>query len=213
MITGRSHRLHGTPIHNAWNDLQRRELPCLPVPPTPADVLEWIAAAKGRPWFPSRHAAETGTDRDALDEPLKVPRRRARRVEVGAGLGRADVLRPSDGHRPSMRPSGRAELRDPLPTAAPRRARKWAARRAGAPRPRPAAAAHRAAAPGRERPLVLRRPRDGPSAAYPVARTWSEGSHVHPARLGAVNGDDLLRGEWWRLRRRASSTSAACTCW
>jgi rhomboid protease GluP len=38
--------------------------------PTPTVVLGWIANATGKPWFPSQHAAESGTDRDSLDEPL-----------------------------------------------------------------------------------------------------------------------------------------------
>ena len=182
-----------------------------PGPPTPADVLRWIAAAKGEPWFPSRHAAETGTDRDSLDEPLNVLRlAELVRVETWVrGSGQGYVLTP-EGRDAALtglgipNPSGEtAELPAiTLPTAAlpespgaPEAARRAPSRLGLDPRP----------------PLIV------PlllvanvlcffvglvgaiRGGYPVGKYLVEGHTYILHRLGAVNGDDLLRGEWWRL--------------
>ncbi len=67
-----------------------------PSPPTPALVLRWIAAAGGQPWFPSRHATETGTDRDSLDDPLNQLRLAdlVRITTWERGVGQGYVLTP-----------------------------------------------------------------------------------------------------------------------
>jgi rhomboid protease GluP len=182
-----------------------------PGPPTPADVLRWIAAAKGEPWFPSRHAAETGTDRDSLDEPLNVLRlAELVRVETWVrGAGQGYVLTP-EGRDAALtglgipNPAGEtAELPAiTLPTAAlpdsldsPEAARRVPSRLGLDPRP----------------PLIV------PlllvanvlcffvglvgaiRGGYPVGKYLVEGHTYILHKLGAVNGDDLLRGEWWRL--------------
>ena len=63
--------------------------------PTPADLLAWIAASGGQPWYPSRHAAATGANRDALDDPLNELRGGLVRVaEWERGAGQGYVLTP-----------------------------------------------------------------------------------------------------------------------
>lgn len=181
----------------------------LPTTPTPAAVLAAVAAAGGRPWFPSRHAADTDTDRDALDEPLAVLRT-AGLVRVAAwerGLGQGYVLTP--------------EGEDSVATGAgvPAPGEKPAAEPAPAedvvPEPVPLMSA-----PGRPtnrlgldvRPPVLVPILlianvlwffAGLVAAvrgdYPVGQYLGKGHPYLLHRLGAVSGTDLLDGEWWRL--------------
>src|SRR5580704_9206898 len=69
-------------------------LPC--AQPTPTVLLAWIAKTSGQPWFPSQHAAITGTDRDALDEPLTQLRIAGLiRIETWVrGVGQGYVLTP-----------------------------------------------------------------------------------------------------------------------
>jgi hypothetical protein len=59
-------------------------------------ILEWIAKASGKPWFPSQHAATMGTDRDSLDEPLTQLRMDGLiQIETWIrGLGQGYVLTP-----------------------------------------------------------------------------------------------------------------------
>src|SRR3954471_13933239 len=91
-------------------------------PPTPDDVLRLCAAPD--PWFPSDYARSTGTDRDALDEPLA-------RLRLG-GLVRIGGWEPGKGQWYTATDSGRAALADPRVLAG--------LRNGGAPAPAPVAA-------------------------------------------------------------------------
>jgi membrane associated rhomboid family serine protease len=172
--------------------------------PTPAAVLRWIAA-KGEPWFPSRHAAETGTDRDSLDEPLTALRLAGLvRVETWVrGVGQGYVLTPEGREAADAGPSvpiltaGATELpaAPPPPADSPEADRRVTSRLGLDPRP----------------PLIV------PlllvanvlcffvglvgaiRGEYPVGRYLTESHPYLLHKLGAVSGDDLLRGEWWRL--------------
>lgn len=185
--------------------------PSSPVPPTPAAVLGWIAAAGGRAWFPSRHAAETGTDRDSLDDPL-AQLRAAGLIEVaewvrGAGQGYVltssgeassatglGVPRPLAGAAGATSPAPAPALDSPDPDSG---SADRAALRLGLD-PRPPLLV----------PLLLVANllwffaglvaviRGG----YPLGRYLGMDGHPYLLhRLGAVSGPDLLAGEWWRL--------------
>src|SRR3954447_21090312 len=79
-----------------------------PAPPTPDVVLRLCAAEK--PWFPSEYARTSGTDRDALDEPLA-------RLRL-AGLVRIGGWEAGKGQWYVVTDAGRAALSDPPPLAA-----------------------------------------------------------------------------------------------
>ncbi|WP_439630817.1 rhomboid family intramembrane serine protease [Gemmata sp.] len=171
--------------------------------PTRDDVLRWVAAAGGEPWFPSRHAAAAGTDRAALDEPL-------------GQLLRADLVRVAawvrgagQGYVPT--PAGAAYLDGPAPAPvdAPAAAGEPPAGGAG---PAPEEQAARRFGLNLRTPLVV--PTllvanvcwflvGGAAAAandLPLRPYLFDGQP--PAllhRVGAVNGGDVLAGEWWRL--------------
>jgi rhomboid protease GluP len=169
--------------------------------PTRDDVLRWVAAAAGEPWFPSRHAAEAGTDRAALDEPLGQLRH-ADLVRVASwvrGAGQGYVLTPA----------GTAYLDGPAPAPVD------APATASAPAEEPPAVEGQAA---RRFGLNLRTPLVVPTllvanvcwfivgGAAAVANDLPLRPYLFdgqpPAlmhRVGAVNGGDLLAGEWWRL--------------
>ena len=191
-------------------------------PPTPAAVLRWIAAAKGEPWFPSRHAAQTGTDRDSLDEPLNVLRLAGLvRVETWVrGLGQGYVPTPEglDAAAAGLsltNPAGAAVELSPAPPPAEPAApgvldadRRTTSRLGLDPRP----------------PLVVPLLLIANVACffvglvgairggYPVGKYLVEGHTYILHRLGAVNGEDLLNGEWWRLFV-VLRPSAGFTCW
>ncbi|VTT98204.1 membrane protein : Putative membrane protein OS=Chloracidobacterium thermophilum (strain B) GN=Cabther_A2249 PE=4 SV=1: Rhomboid [Gemmataceae bacterium] len=167
--------------------------------PTRDDVLRWVAAAAGEPWFPSRHAAEAGTDRAALDEPLGQLRR-ADLVRVASwvrGAGQGYVLTPAGTAYLDGPPAEPAPAAVDAPTEEPLAVERQAARRFG---------------------LNLRTPLVVPTLLVanvcwflvgaaaaaandlPIRPYLIEGQ---PApllhRVGAVTGGDLLAGEWWRL--------------
>src|SRR5512144_606640 len=115
---------HSTP---APPQMEGLTLPCAPAadgPPTPVNVLRWVAAAKGEPWFPSRHAAQTGGDRDALDEPLAALRDAGLvRVEAWVrGQGQGYVLTP-EGCEAVSTGAGVPASSSEVPAAAPQESR------------------------------------------------------------------------------------------
>ncbi len=172
-----------------------------PGSPTPATVLGWVAAARGQPWFPSQHAADTHTDRDALDVPLNLLRvAELIRVETWVrGTGQGYVLTP-EGETALATGAGipgkSFEPVGPGPSAIPDDPPlRFTFSLPLDPRP----------------PLVvpvlfvanllwffvglvivLR-------AGQPVWPYLSEGNKEVLHRIGAVSGPALLDGEWWRL--------------
>lgn len=151
-------------------------------PPTPADVLGWVAAAGGV-WFPSAHAARTGTRRDDLDAPLNDLR--------AAGLVAVVDWVRGVGQGYALTPDGRREA--------------WAAT---ADPDEPAGAA---AGAGR-RPPVVTPVLVAANVLWffvglVVAVRGGEGGRAYLgggapaalARVGAAGGPELLAGEWWRL--------------
>jgi membrane associated rhomboid family serine protease len=166
--------------------------------PTAADVLAWIASAKGEPWFPLRHAAATGADRDALDDPLNQLRMAGlvRVADWERGMGQGYVLTPQG--EAALAAGGaipkelsESKVVDALEAPTIRR-----------PPPIPIDSRQPIVVPvlffanllwffvGLV--MVLR-------AGLPVWPYLSEGYIDILHRQGAVNGLDLFRGEWWRL--------------
>jgi membrane associated rhomboid family serine protease len=173
-------------------------------PPTPAAVLGWVAAAGGKPWFPSRHAAASSSDRDALDEPL-WQLRLAGLIKVATwvrGAGQGFVLTP-EGQAAAATGVGipGASATDPLPAEPPPAIPDLA------PEERAVTRFGLDIRPPILVPVLLAANLfwfgAGLVAAirggYPVGG-YLGGSHpVLLHRLGAVTGLDLLAGEWWRL--------------
>ena len=167
--------------------------------PTAAAVLAWIAAAKGEPWFPARHAAVTGANRDALDDPLDQLRI--------AGLVRVADWERGMGQGYVLTPQGEAALA--AGGAIPTRTGESAIANE---HPETQTVSRLDSSPPKIRPaivvpvlffanllwffvglvMVLR-------AGLPVWPYLSEGYLDILHRQGAVNGFDLLHGEWWRL--------------
>jgi membrane associated rhomboid family serine protease len=178
---------------------------CAPAgPPTAAAVLLWVAAGGAEPWFPSVHARQTGTPRDSLDDPL-TELRLADLVQIVAwvrGVGQGYALTPA-GRAALAGTSVRLVAPPPVVPARP---------------VEPAAEDESSAvAPSRQYMLDLRPPVVTPAllvatvlwffiglvvamrVGAPVGEYLGKGNAVVLARLGAVTGWDLLRGEWWRL--------------
>lgn len=177
--------------------------------PTPASVLAAIAAAEG-PWFPSRYAAEAGVARDLLDEPLSELRL--------AGLVRVEEWVRGAGQGYTITPEGKVAVGDPA-------ALVWIKRPAGDPSTAPTAPAPALGAADeeprdpetRDDELAINPPLVVPvllvanalwffvCAVYAIrwgltpARALSEGHRDVLQRFGAVSGEWLLAGEWWRL--------------
>ncbi|HEV3438915.1 MAG TPA: rhomboid family intramembrane serine protease [Gemmata sp.] len=176
--------------------------------PTPTAILGWIAKAAGQSWFPSQHAATTGTDRDALDEPLTQLRI--------AGLVRIATWVRGIGQGYTLTPEGEEALATGLgiPTSGQS--------------PEPLKSGPVLAIP--DDPMVLPEEQSTPQlpidprppvvvptllianvlwffvglvAAIRVPVSfWTylvTGNASISHRLGSVGGEDLLRGEWWRL--------------
>jgi membrane associated rhomboid family serine protease len=157
---------------------------------TPQALLDAIAAAGDQPWFPSSYASATGIPREGLDEPL-TDLRLAGLVEVVTWVkGRGQGYRL---------------------TAAGREAWQGRTPRPGKPSAEPDAV-FRQAVPLNLRPLLVVWLLGGVcslvffAGAWLVA--WQHGSLqdylsgddlriIHS--LGAVHGQDLLTGQWYRL--------------
>jgi membrane associated rhomboid family serine protease len=176
--------------------------------PTPDAVLKWIAATGDQPWFPSRHAATTGTDRNDLDGPLGQLRL-ADLVRVATwirGVGQGYVLTPEG---VALAASGMA-----VPPASPQLEPKPLVENVE--ESTPALTPEEQAA--RLFGLNLRTPVFVPimlvanvcwfivgavmavRGGDPIGQYLAQGKPpqlLH--QIGAVTGTDLLHGEWWRL--------------
>ena len=179
-------------------------LPC--AQPTPTAILEWIFQSAGQPWFPSQHAATTGIDRDAFDEPLSQLRLIGL-IQIATwerGIGQGYLLTP-EGENVLAAGTG-------LPT--------------NEKVPEPLSSGSLTAIPDQPPTLTvveLELTGDSRSSivvpallianflwfcAGLVAALWGgyffwnsllKGNSYLSHRLGSVSGLDLLRGEWWRL--------------
>jgi rhomboid protease GluP len=177
--------------------------------PTPSAILGWIANAAGQSWFPSQHAATTGTDRDALDEPL-AELRIAGLVRIATwvrGVGQGYML-TSEGERALTTGEG-------IPTEGELPERRESGSGTGIPddaiflSPEQGSSSHLAIDP-RSSVVVpallianvlwffvglVATIRGG----YSLWTYLLRGNTYVCHRLGSVGGEDLLRGEWWRL--------------
>ncbi|MFO0822428.1 MAG: rhomboid family intramembrane serine protease [Gemmataceae bacterium] len=177
-------------------------------PPTPDLVLRWIAAAGDQPWFPSRHAAETQTDRDALDAPL-AQLRVAELVRVATwvrGVGQGYVLTPEGAARVAQ--DAKPPTGGVVATASVEPASSEA--RATVPTPEEQAIQHFGLNTRRRLivPIILLVNVCwfcvGAVIAVRGGHSFSEYLSTKPPlevlhRIGAVSGNDLLHGDWWRL--------------
>jgi membrane associated rhomboid family serine protease len=181
--------------------------------PTPASILLAIAAVP-ETWFPARFAAAQGVPRDQLDDPLAELRL--------AGLVRIAEWVKGVGQGYAITPEGTVAAADPAalerltrsPTAAPAPGSESTS---VAEAPPPDGAAAEISSDSRDTELLLNPPVVVPAllmtnalwffvcAVYSIrwgltpARALSEGHSEVLLRFGAVNGADLLAGEWWRL--------------
>jgi len=188
--------------------VDRLALPC--THPTVAGVLAWIAAGQ-KPWFPSQFATETGTDRDALDDPLSQLRL-AGLVHIVTwvrGLGQGYTLTTegeaalasgtvilSSAENPAELASGVLAMPGEVPAAE--------AEATQPSRPSSLELNHRTPLVGRLFLLAnLLWFFVGLVAAWwSGVSPWSYMSEANLPilhRIGSVTGDDLVRGEWWRL--------------
>jgi membrane associated rhomboid family serine protease len=178
--------------------------------PTPASVLQWIAEAGGKPWFPSQHATATGIERDSLDDPL-AQLRLAGLVRIATwvrGLGQGYLLTP-EGEQALAAGEG-------IPAANELTAPTITSSQSASEKSEPAPEFHLEDIPSHlgldfRQPLVvaillianllwffvgmvvaLR-------AGIPIGKFLSEGNSDILLRVGGITGTDLLHGEWWRL--------------
>ena len=196
---------NGVPSHNGPMDPPEPPNPA-PPPVAPADVLRWCAAAAPELWFPSAAAATHGVPRDAFQEPLRLLRL-AELVAVAdwvAGRGQ--------GYRLTAAGEEVARAGRTVPLDAP------------PPAPAPVAAAPLSGLSLNDRGLMTAEAFLNPRAAVIspvlilVGLAWYAGGLVVARRLGvpaltylrdgdarvllgvgALRGQELLDGEWWRL--------------
>lgn len=196
------------------------------VGPTPADVLRWCAAAAPAVWFPSAYAQTAGVPRDSIDDPLWLLRQ-AGLVQVAdwvRGRGQGYALTPAGEKaladparltdiKPVMTPAEEdvppedadlAHVPDPVAAPPPRRRnpgitaydRGELTREAFlAPRPAVLTPVLLVANVGWFLIGILTAWRMGVPAELYLRGRAADVLH----RVGAVNGADLLAGEWWRL--------------
>jgi rhomboid protease GluP len=159
--------------------------PMEPAGPNTLDVLRWVAARPGEPWFPSRYAQEHRIDRNSLDAPL-AELRQADWIAVSTwekGLGQ--------GFR--ITPAGEEALANPPETAET-----------------PAPAYEEEELPAVASPALI----FANLAWFAVGLfvSWKLGVGIeflkadgHPGavqmlyKVGAATGLSILQGEWWRL--------------
>jgi membrane associated rhomboid family serine protease len=187
-----------------------------PDAPTLDLLLRLCSAAAPAPWYPSQYAKATGTDRDALDEPLN-------RLRL-AGLLRLTDWEPGVGQGYAVTDTGRAVLDNPRALARLRAGDVPAATRAragSAPPDRPTTwdrgEAVRAAlydatgyAPVNRALIALQLlvfiagvsivlHRHGSLSAYLADGTWGDKPPTPVLRPLVLTAPDLVRGERWRL--------------
>jgi rhomboid protease GluP len=173
-------------------------------PPTPEQVLRWVAASGAEPWFPSAHAQETGVARDSLDRPLNELREGelVRVVTWVRGLGQGYALTP-DGQTALNNTAALERLRALIPD--------------GDTAEMPATGPETDQATTRSAVTDMRPPLVTPAmlvasaawfavgllvavrAGVPTGRYLWSGDPTVLHRLGAVTAADLVNGEWWRL--------------
>ena len=181
-------------------------------PPTPEEILRWIADAAPTPWFPSAFAAAAGVPRDSLDEPL-AELRLAELARVAAwvrGVGQGYALTPA-GEACAGDPAVMAKLAAGPPALPPPALESFPAT------PPPAEAPAARGPAERPVPLDLRPPivtpalliANGAWFAVAVVLAWrwhvplsqflAGGDRAVLLRAGAVTGAALFHGDWWRL--------------
>lgn len=180
-------------------DALSEAVPAAPPPHAPAAILAAIAAAgEGGSWFPARYAAETGIARDLLDDPLAELR--------VAGLVRVAEWVRGVGQGYALTPEGRTAAADP--TAVEKMLHPTAPMPAVAADPPPAKTEDEFAFnPSIVVPALLMANALWffVCVTYSIrwgltpARALSEGHRDVLYRFGAVSGEWLLAGEWWRL--------------
>ena len=190
--------------------------------PSPETILRLCAAAGPEPWYPSEYARDNGVDRDKLEEPL-AELRMANLIELTEwvkGKGQGYVLTPG-GRSVLASPALLARLQKGVKAVN----RPPARDEAGAPpasRPRPG---RRAAISTWDRGEAARNallhpvpPRVVPVLLFLNFAVFLAGMVLATAQkvslkdylstggsgrllenLGALSGDALLQGEWWRL--------------
>lgn len=208
----------GGPVPSAPPPAQQSAHPVTSAPspslPTAESLLRVIAATVGA-WFPSRYAAEAGVPRDSLDEPLAELRLAGlvRVAEWVRGLGQGYALTP-EGERAAAVPEVLAQIKAAPSTAALPKAEPPGPQVEGAEPPAPEA---RVEEDARDNDLTLSPPVVVPvllmanalwffvCVVYSIrwgltpARALSESHRDVLQRFGAVSGEWLLAGEWWRL--------------
>ncbi|MDY3557783.1 rhomboid family intramembrane serine protease [Gemmata sp. JC673] len=183
----------------------------VPAAPTAVLVLLQIASTPG-PWFPGRFAAESGTSRDSLDEPLSELRLAGLvlATEWVRGVGQGFALTPAG--KITVADAGALErLSQGVPASAVAAQAAPAEEDATA---EPADLGHPAVGveDGATRPPVVVPALLMANAVWfficavwgirwglTLSRSLSEGHPEVLHRFGAVSGMDLLAGEWWRL--------------
>ncbi|MCE9561917.1 MAG: rhomboid family intramembrane serine protease [Planctomycetes bacterium] len=175
---------------------------------TPDTILKWIAAAGDQPWFPSRHAETTGTSRTELDEPLGQLRL-ADLVRVATwirGVGQGYVLTPEGVALVASGSGFPSTVVDPQPKSAA------VSLEESTPKPTSEEQATRHFGLNRRTPVFVPMMLManvcwfgvGAVAAmrggHPIGEYLGQGQPrelLH--HIGAIKGNDLLHGEWWRL--------------
>ncbi len=184
-----------------------------PGPPTAESVLLAIAATGG-PWFASRYATEVSVPRDSLDEPLAELRLAGlvRVAEWVRGVGQGYALTP-EGEATAADPAARAKLATAVATVPLAQADPPAEPSDVGPQP----AVESRTRPPSDTDLTFTPPVIVPAllianaiwffvcAVFSIrwgltlSRALNECHKEVLQRFGAVSGEWLLAGEWWRL--------------
>ncbi len=180
-------------------------------------ILQECARAAPHPWYPRAYAEATGVPRDRLDPALERLRLR--------GLVRLTEWEPGDGQGYALTPEGEQVLKSPrllaqlraghlpqAPAAEDREARRGRAGMTAYER----GEAIRAALLGQSRPVVtyalialnvlvflasvvLSQWQQPPLRVEDALMGQSKPVQDILHRLGAVRGEDIIQGQWWRL--------------
>jgi rhomboid protease GluP len=176
-------------------------------------VLAYIAKATGQSWFPSQHAVNTRTDRDALDEPLMLLRM-AGLIRIATwvrGFGQGYVL-TEEGERALATGKGIPTNEKPPESIATIPPLLEESTELGEERTVPQLEEQAPSLPIDPQPPVIVPALlianalwffVGLVAAIRVGDSWWKyilsGNPAIAHRFGSVAGVDLLHGEWWRL--------------